>query len=425
MAAMAYLPDGYRVVAVPESRKDEFLAVDHLAFAFEPDEATSAIVPDTLEWDRTMAVERPDGRLAAVHSSFDFRLPVPGGEVECAGLTWVGVRPDERRKGLLTAMIETHFQRSLDRGEAVSALFAAEPAIYGRFGYGLAADDLRLKIPRGARLRDVPGADALTLTLDTVDRAVHTDLVHHVHTAAGRGRPGWITRDTDALRTRAIVDPPAWREGKEPLRIAVVRDADGAPRAFALFARKETWADEGPRYPVSVRQAVALDAAAARRLWGFLLDLDLTSHVEVGMLPVDDALTHLLVDPRSALPRVTDNLWTRILDVPAALAARRYAAPVDVVLDVSDRHVAANARRWRLTTTATPQGGSFAATVAPTDDAADLALDVRELSAAYLGGRGLASYAAAGLVAEHRDGALASAAVAFGWPLAPVCSWVF
>ena len=60
-----------------------------------------------------------------------------------------------------------------------------------------------------------------------------------------------------------------------------------------------------------------------------------------------------------------------------------------------------------------------------TDDDADLTLDVRELGAAYLGGRSLPAQARAGLVVERTPGALQSAAVAFAWPVAPVCSWVW
>ncbi len=68
------------------------------------------------------------------------------------------------------------------------------------------------------------------------------------------------------------------------------------------------------------------------------------------MLPLDDPLLALLVDPRGALPRLGDNLWVRLLDVPTALTARRYCAPVDAVLEVSDDLLPANAGRCRLTT---------------------------------------------------------------------------
>ena len=78
---------------------------------------------------------------------------------------------------------------------------------------------------------------------------------------------------------------------------------------------------------VVVREIVAVDPPAARALWGVLLDLDLTIKAEVSHLAVDDALLHLLVDVRGAAPRVGDGVWVRLVDLPAALAARRYQTP--------------------------------------------------------------------------------------------------
>jgi hypothetical protein len=56
---------------------------------------------------------------------------------------------------------------------------------------------------------------------------------------------------------------------------------------------------------------------------------------------------------------------------------------------------------------------------------ADLALTVRELAAAYLGGVSLAALGAAGRVREVRQGALAEAAVGFGSTVAPWLSHGF
>jgi predicted acetyltransferase len=179
------------------------------------------------------------------------------------------------------------------------------------------------------------------------------------------------------------------------------------------------------RSKVLVREVAALDAAAAHRLWSVLLDLDLTATVESGMLAVDDELLHLLVDPRATVPKVSDNRWLRLLDVPTALAARRYSAPVDVVLDVHDARLPANAGRRRLATGSQGPDGAWDAQVASTSEPADVTVDVRELGATYLGGRSLAALARAGLVTEHRAGALQCVSAAFRWPLAPVCSWVF
>jgi predicted acetyltransferase len=419
MAAMTALPDGYTLLPATDELIPDLLAADRMAFGYEFDEQTAAELPFPLPLERTVAVAAPDGSLAAMHGSYAFTLPVPGGAVPCAGLTWVGVHPAHRRRGLLRSMIDTHLARTADRGEAVSILCAAEEGIYGRFGYGRAADEVRLTLPRGAALRDVPGSDALSIRFRPAGPA-DVELVDRLHRQAGSGRPGWATRDSDVIRRLVRVDPPALRKGGEGLQLATVLDRAGEVRAAALLRRTEAWEDTGPRFTVEVREASALDPAASHRLWSFLLDLDLTARVLSPRLATDDALLHLLVDRRAAAPRLSDNVWLRLVDLPAALEARRYAAPLDVVLQVRDELLAGNDGRWRLS--AAPGAPTQ---VVATTEAADLVLDVRELGAAYLGGRSLSALVRAGLVEERTVGAAGPVDAAFGSPLAPFCSWMF
>jgi predicted acetyltransferase len=214
-------------------------------------------------------------------------------------------------------------------------------------------------------------------------------------------------------------DPQFFRKEEESRRIATAW-LDGEPRGYATFRRKGAWDQTGPTGTVVVYDLVALDAAAALALWRVLTDLDLTTKVEARKLPTDDAVLRLLVDPRAVVPKLSDNLWVRIIDVPAALAGRRYATDVDVVLHVTDARIPGNEGRWHLRA---PAFGP--ATAERTTAAADLSLDVRELGEIYLGGPTLAALAASGLVTEHRPGSLAAAAVAFTWPVAPQCSFHF
>ena len=412
-------PKGYRAVELTEARSAEVLDVDSWAFASDDPAEEAAQALAALPWDRAAGIEGPDGTLVAFHASFPFSLPVPGGSAPAAALTSVGVHPAHRRKGLLSSMIRSHFERARERGEVASALFAAEQAIYGRFGYGRAAFDLRMTIPRGAALRPVAGASGLTVRMERIDVARHGDLVETVHLAAGAGRPGWVARSSIALQEYHLRSAESRRQGSERLKILVVEDGS-TPVGYALFARKGEWTAQGPRGVVRVREAVTTSPAAAHRLWSTLIDLDLMATIETWLQPVDDPLLQLLVDSRAAAPRIVDNLWVRILDLPAALMGRRYPSPVDVVLEVTDALIPENAGRWRLV------GGPDGATVDAAPNAEpDLSLDIRELGAAYLGGISLAALGTAGLVTEHRAGALLAAAAAFSWPLAPVCSWIF
>lgn len=419
------LPPGYRMTALGPEHRDAIIDVTTWAFASDIPPEVAAALPFPLEPGRGVGIwapePGPDGapRLAASHSSYAFEVfGVPGGTLPTAGLTWVAVHPQHRRRGLARAMVLTHLHRTRARREPLSALFAAEPEIYGRFGYGCAAMSTRLALPRGTRLRDVPGTERLRVVLERVDPERHGALVADVHGAGVR--PGWAPRTNAANAARVVADIPAWRHGAEGLRIATVLDQAGAVRAYAVFARTEHWNVRNmPEGTVRVRESVTLDAAAARVLWGALTDLDLMVSVETAILAVDDPLLHLLVNGRTAAPTPTDNVWVRVVDLPAALAGRRYACDVDVVLEVSDALLPENAGRWRV------RGGLDGAEVVPVDEEPDIALDVRELGSAYLGGVTLGALAGAGLVREHTPGALARASTAFGWPMAPVCGWVF
>ncbi len=106
--------------------------------------------------------------LVGLTSAFSFDLTVPGAVVPAAGVSWVGVLPTHRRRGVLRGLMTTQLNDVHERGrEAVAILWASEPVIYGRFGYGLASSAYSVKVPRNAQaLRaDAPSDPALRLRL--------------------------------------------------------------------------------------------------------------------------------------------------------------------------------------------------------------------------------------------------------------------
>lgn len=417
------LPPAYRLAELDDvADRAAMHDIDRWAFAFDfaPEDEQAHVWE--LEPGRSVGVwhDGPRGTtLAAMHSSYAFRVQVPGGQrLPAAGLTWVGVHPGHRRRGLSRAMLHAHLRRSRERGEMLSVLNAAESGIYGRYGYGIATHRVSATLGRGAGLRPVPGSEGLVVELESLDGPRHSVELERVHGQVER--PGWITRDTDALRQMRVIDWPSARRGAERRRIAFVRDAAGEPRGYALFRRKEKWSDEGkPEGTVQVADVLALDAPAARALWAALLDLDLMGAVEVGNLAPDDAVLGLLTDVRGINRKVHDDVWLRLLDLPAALRARAYPCAVDVVLEVSDPLVPENAGRWHV------RGGPGGVEVSRTEEAAQLAIGIADLGAAYLGGTTLTALAAAGRVTELVPGTLVPAATAFSWPVAPSTGWGF
>ena len=354
-------------------------------------------------------VARDGDRVAATAGSFALEMSLPGtGPSPVAGVTWVSVSATYRRQGLLGALMDRLLRERWEAGESVAALWASEAAIYQRYGYGPASSGLAVEVPRGPAFVRPVERGGVQLVAPDVPR------LDAVLRRVAALTPGWYLRD-EALWAYRLHDPDSRGSGTSPLRCLVTEDGDG----YALYATTSSFGPGGADGEVRVRELAAATPAAAARLWRFLLDLDLTTRT-TARLAVDDVLLHLLAEPRRAVPRLVDGLWVRPLDVGRALAARRYAVDVDVVLDVDDATCPWNTRRWRLS------GGPDGAVCAPTGDPADLAITAADLGAALLGGTSLHARAAVGTVVEQRPGALVRAAAAFG-PLgrAPHCPLVF
>lgn len=423
------VPQDYRRVDIPRERSQEFFAIDAWAFALPDAEVGAAHIAESVDWSHSRGLEycgpgmdandaNHTCELAAVHSSYPYDMRVPGGSVPTSGLTWVGVHPGHRRRGLLRSIVDDHFSRSRTRGEAVSTLFAAESAIYQRYGYGLACPTYRLQIPRGAAFRPVEGSDQLRIRLEDADVATHSSDVRAV--LARDDRPGAMATVGDAMLANLFHDPEPLREGYERRRIAIVED-DFGPCAFALFQRKLAWSDSGAGGTATQHGWAAVNAAAERRLWSVLSDLDLMTSATLDSVALDSPIVHLLVDARGAVATMRDQVWLRILDIPAALTARTYLSDVDITMSIEDAQIAENAKVWRFTVV----GGKATVVHAERDASVDVAMSIQELSVAYLGGTTLDALATAGLVHETRPGAIANLSDAFRSRLAPRGSFHF
>jgi predicted acetyltransferase len=215
-----------------------------------------------------------------------------------------------------------------------------------------------------------------------------------------------------------VFDPESERDGGTALH-GVVHDTQHGPTGYALWRTKSEWEAKGANGQIHVREVVAADPGAYAALWRLLLTIDLARTATFGFAALDEPLLHLVDEPRRLGARMADGLWVRVVDVPKALAARRYATDVDVVLDVTDAQLPQNTGRWRLT------GGPAGATCSATADPADLACTALELGSAYLGGPSLGALAAAGRIRELTPGAVARASAAFGWHRMPTTIEVF
>ncbi|MFF4299957.1 GNAT family N-acetyltransferase [Streptomyces sp. NPDC001601] len=386
---------------------------DHLvrAFGAGPAPAEERDLDRSLtEYERSLAVW--DGsELVGTAGAFRFRMTVPGGAVlPTAGITMVSVAATHRRRGVLTSMMRRQLDDIREWGEPLAALTASEPAIYGRFGYGAATFQLQAEIDTSRVTLDVPAGTG-DVRLRYADPAEVLGACEAVYAELVPLRPGMLARQPGWERA-GLLDPESERGGASALQ-CVVAERDGEVTGYARFRTKMGWSASGHDGTVTLEDLAALDPASDGALWRFLFGIDLMSKLAVRGRPVDDAWQYQVSDIRRCLTRVRDMGYVRLVDVGAALAARTYQAPVDVVLEVADAFCPWNAGRWRLT------GDAKGASCERTTDAAELTLSVRELGAAYLGGVSLLSLARAGRVGELRPGALTEASVAFGSPVLP------
>jgi predicted acetyltransferase len=420
----------YPIRPIEESEFDAFVAVDEHAFHGSPmSDSDRRLILERFEFDRSLAAF--DGPApVGVTMCHSFQLSVPGGDVlPAAGVTFVAVMPTHRRRGVLNSLMRRQLADVGERGEPLAILWASESVIYGRYGYGRASWSLNFTLKRGegaltraAAAAASPERSGVRLRL-AEPQAVLPELAK-VYDEVLPSRAGFFAR-SDAWWRRLTYDPPEHRGGSGPLRCVLAED-DHGPRGYALYSARDTWSDFLPENVLTVRELMATDPAASGALWTDLLSRDLTTEFRLRDRPVDDPLLYQLADPRRTRPAMVDALWVRLIDVPRALAGRRYASPVDVVIEVRDELRPANAGRWRLTTARDGDTGpGLAASCEPASGPADLALDVTDLGAAYLGGTRLGALAGADLVSELRPGAVRALSAALAWDPAPWCPLVF
>jgi len=229
-------------------------------------------------------------------------------------------------------------------------------------------------------------------------------------------RPGMWAR-TERWWTHNLADPERWREGASPLFFALHETTEGID-GYVMYRVKRDWQDAFPKGTVRVRELIAENREAYADLWRFVLDIDLIDRVEAWPRPVDEPLFWLLAEPRRLVVKVYDGLWLRLLDVPAALSARRYSGHDRLVVEVVDDFCPWNAGRFALD--AGPEG----AECTRTDRTADVVLDSASLAAAYLGGVRFSVLREARR-AEGDSAALRRADRLFAWDPLPWCHQVF
>lgn len=405
-----------RPIAADELHR--FLEVKATAFLSPPPTAAGVEARRRdVDIERCLAAVDARGRMCGVARSFATPLTVPGGVITASAVSSVGVLPTHRRQGHLTRLMRHHLDDAVERGEPVAVLIAAEYPIYGRYGYGPATEATTLRVDaHAAAWLDAPRGE-----VELVDGETFAKVVEELYDRIRPARPGHIGASTQRWQVLAAlldVDDGDHERRRNALK-ALWRDGGGEVQGAVTYTVDETWKANRPAGKAHAELLVAATPRAEIELLRYLASVDWIATATVALRTLDDPAPLALVDGRAAqLVDRSDHVWLRVLDLPAAVAARRYAAPASLVLEVRDPMGYADGR-YRLDVG--PDGGDCA----PTTDQPDLTVGVGALGAAYLGGHSWQRLAAAGWVDEHRPGAVAAATAAFVTARAPWCAFIF
>jgi predicted acetyltransferase len=301
-----------------------------------------------------------------------------------------------------------------ERGEPLAALWASESVIYGRFGYGLAAEDAEFKIERTrtslAREASAHGRCRV------VTREAALEAWPAVYERVRLDQPGFYSRNEQWWQHVTLRGTDT--ERRAGTRFNVQYEEDGEPLGYARYRVRGESTDNLPNGTLTVWELMAANDDAYVGLWQYLFGVDLIGTIQAHHRPKDEPLYWMLADPRRLVRHPYDALWLRLVDVAPALEGRRYASAGRLVLDVRDDVCGWNEARYEL------EAGAEGARCRPTTADADITLSAADLAAAYLGDARLSTLRRAGRVQGEWE-ALRRADAMFAWDPQPWCPEVF
>ncbi|MFO7690002.1 MAG: GNAT family N-acetyltransferase [Cryobacterium sp.] len=397
----------------------------------EPSDERLAGQVAEIEHDRISAVYDDTGADAATPvatvRSWLMGLTVPGGGTLPAwAISSVTVSPTHRRRGVARALLGSELRTAAAAGLAMAMLTVSEATIYGRFGFGPAVHRAHYRIDTTRTRWIGPTSDGRVQFVTPESLLVDgRDLFDRARAQS----PGEVDRRTDVWSSYLGLNPRHPGATSRDHRAVRYDDADGVPQGFAVY----TVAITGNSFParLTLVDLVAATDDATAALWRFLLEMDLVTEIDAPGRNVSEPLAWLVTD-RRAVTKIdeSDHLWLRILDVPAALEARRYAAADTLVFDVTDDLGFAHGRfelsvRADGTAEARRLPAASPAADPGTPQAAHLALTVADLGALYLGGASARDLVRAGRARQLTADAAGRVDAALRTPTPPFLSTGF
>jgi len=390
----------------------EFASVNLTAFGERLDPWHESWFQRRREQSVTMAAFET-GQMVGSSMFFPVEVAVPGAVVTAAGVTAVGVLPTHRRQGVMRGMMDRLLLQAKESGLSMAALWASEGGIYSRFGFGPAAQSLRIDLEH-PKASLVPAVRSGQMTLVSVEIARR--LFPPVHAQLVQQRPGMVGRDQIAWDYALSDDDPLVPREESHLFLLAHDSGDGCD-GYLIYRIRGAWSPRGPEGTLLITEMVGSSPRATADMWRYCTEVDLIRRIEAsgrGCRPVDDPLLWLAQDPQAVVSTMRTTIWCRVLDPRALLERRRYQRDGDLTLHL-DPSLDEPGITWHLTVR------DGVGSCQPSAGQADITMGWSDFGALCLGRRCLTQLVGAGRVRPHSPDIARRAEELLAWEPQPWC----
>lgn len=278
-----------------------------------------------------------------------------GRSMPMAGVAGVKVAPEERGRGIGTAMMARMLHDVAGRGFPVSVLYPATAPLYRSFGWEIAGGKYETVVPARSLATLIGPDESVPAGPSSPDAGPSSP------DAGPPTPPSWpapprvrrATPDDGAaiVAIKSLVHERLRHCGPSTREPWELRDWLADPEHFAYLADdgflSYRWAQQTDE--VAVEELIAVSAETARALWQIVAShATMATSIRACLAP-DDPVHVLSREPDAELHRAGP--WMlRVVDAAAAIAARGFPAGVtaSVSLELADPELPANAGYWRL-----------------------------------------------------------------------------
>lgn len=341
-----------------------------------------------------------DGRAVGGAAYYDMRQWWCGRAVPLAGVSGVKIAPEDRGRGIGRRMMTMLLDDIAARGYPLSVLYPATMPLYRSLGWELAGGRYLAEVPSRSLWSLMPPDTAVA---DTAAGGMGRPELRRAGPADAQAVIDVIGRVHEALRDSG---PVTWGADMAAIHLAKPdRYHYLCDDGFASY----WWQDGSDK--LFVQSVQGATAETVRGLWSVIASHGTMAESVQAWTDPSGPLWWLTAE-RDPDVRGRSMWMLRVVDAPAAIAARGFPAAVSVraTLIINDQSRPANSGRWLLTVT----DGKGELTPAGTGSGQALMLGPRGLAALYAG-TSVATLRQAGL-ASGASGAAADAAIdaAFG-----------